>query len=629
MWNVQALNEEMAAEEARELEEQEKEQEVAGEEGGIALDQIDGGLPERDDDHMSLDYEDNDPDLLDCSNEAFIDLEDSTHQNVQEGTSPQDHDSMDEHDARASLQSRKLHSESDLNAANAYIEYNHADENPNDNRTPSEYDVSDMVLGLWAESSNLSGSSWSALVEGLKYMARVGTLSDIVANLPLSLKTQQKRLRKYLPTPEVHCRELALDQRTISPQGPSTIKVHFLDHKELLTQLLSSKLVYEDMYFGPAIRTDQCTEPWHGEAWAESIRAASGILPNYPGLSEAIFQSDSIVYCNDNADNLIGRVSRIWQTPEKEWLLEVQSIRYLTDISAYCLFEEVVELIPVTAVLRRKRLLMPGPNDDSDFAAVEGTICKIASNKDGVITFRPAQHRWRLLAEGELLAFGRSYLQKKFVRTRPDQVILSVPEFHFCDGFALFRSLYKTCEGFYFVPANLSYAQRRKQHNWLTLCLTPYGSHFRDIIECLAHASGPLSAGCSARLTIDGKCQETFICGFLLAGLGDMVQQSKSLGVKGIASDKPCPRCLIKHDNLDNLSYDLVSHSRYDDLMEFVRYTADQASTETKREQILKEYSLMPEASPWTAMSLGLVPFRQFCVDLNHSELKGTLWIPN
>lgn len=74
---------------------------------------------------------------------------------------------------------------------------------------------------------------------------------------------------------------------------------------------------------------------------------------------------------------------------------------------------------------------------------------------------------------------------------------------------------------------------------------------------------------------------------------------------------------------MSNLNYDITLNSRYDDLMEYTRMRSTRAPTQEARKAILKEYGLLDDPSPWTSCFPGLVPFRQFAVDANHTELKG------
>lgn len=502
------------------------------------------------------------------------------------------------------------------------------------NPTSAVYDKFYLAMGLWAEQHDISTLGWNSLIECLRLLISdagddASAVISKILSLPLSLSTLQKQFRYHLPLAKLYSQKLQINTKTTNPQKPPTAQAHYFDHFELLQRLLNTSSVLEEMYFGPALWVHARSEPWHGDAWAESIRCASGKLPRYPAdLHEAIFQSDTVVL--DNLD--LARVLRIWWLNDS-WRLEVQMIKALDIVSVnditptasrWSLQEDSIRYIQVSSILRRKRIDFPGTTIKEDTCPSEGTIALISNNRGHT---RPPYQRWRLLAEGELIQFGRQLLQKKFVQRHTEQVIMCVPELHYCDGFAVYRTMWKSSSGFYMLPANLNSNARSHQRNWHTLTLAPFGAEFNDIVYCLAQASAPLAQGLQAQINCKTGSQDALICGFLLAGIGDMVQQSLSLGVKAVSADKPCRCCLIRKQELHNLSYDIVERARYDDLMEFVRLKANVSATIKSRQSILDDYSLLPDPSPWSVCFPGLVPYRQYAVDVNHSELKGRVII--
>lgn len=501
-----------------------------------------------------------------------------------------------------------------------------SDEPPGSTSNPTVYDKFYLRMALWAITFDITTKCWTSLVECLQSAVKgEENLSDCLIMLPVTLSILTGHLRRHLPLAKLYAKEVPVKRKTTDPQRPTIALLHYFNHSEIVKLLLETESVWKQMHFGAAKFATVRSEAWNRDAWAESIRAASAELPFYPQSSEAVFPSDTLLYCDNTSQIQMGRVLRIWtehlqdDDSQWQWRLEIQLLNELPD-KTWVLLEDCLHVVRPEQLMHRRRVLFPGPaeeTDRSDTCPVEGKISCIQYKGSKQ---RPAFQRWRTLAEGEIMTYGRKYLQDNFVRRGSGRKIMVVPQFHYSDGFAIYRTMWKSSAGFYMIPANLPQHARRKQSNWRTLTLTPFGVEFKSAVECLAPASARLARGYTE--VLHGN-EEVFVSAFLLCGLGDMPQQSQSPGVKSLGADKPCPRCLIRKKDLHNLEYNLNLNSRYDDLMEYTQFRAQNAETARAAQAILNDYSLQDEACPWALCFPGMVPFRQFAVDVNHSELKG------
>jgi hypothetical protein len=63
--------------------------------------------------------------------------------------------------------------------------------------------------------------------------------------------------------------------------------------------------------------------------------------------------------------------------------------------------------------------------------------------------------------------------------------VRSLPIILFIDDFGVHRNMYRAIKAFYWIPANLPYAERRKIANVFTYCLGPQRANVEDIVHNL------------------------------------------------------------------------------------------------------------------------------------------------
>lgn len=407
-----------------------------------------------------------------------------------------------------------------------------------------------MTVALWAATSSVTTSDWSALCEILQPL-RLG--------LPAAKKTLTVSLAAELPTLEILVQQSKVDASRVHPQGLAEKPIYYFDLASVIVRsVLDIPRLKEKLYFGPALRQSNGgrSELWHGDAWAESIRATSGDLPRYPREQYlAIFPSDFIEYCSQDTPKL-ARVARIWKAGS-EFQLEVQAVTQSPTTGKYILIESPTALLTPGCILRRLKFTYLNCSGDLSDKQVEfGVIESVHSDRN---LPRTPDRRHQILAEGELQFYGRDYMQKHFVY-RGGAKILCVPILLFCDGFALYRTIYKSCMGYYICPANLPLEERRLQTNWHTLALGPFGATFSAVVDCLGVAGRKLAEGLLLKVRLYPNPLK--LTSFLLAGIGDMPQQAQSLGIKSQNSLTPCQRCFIPREEMSNLQYDCATNYR-------------------------------------------------------------------
>lgn len=505
-----------------------------------------------------------------------------------------------------------------------------------------------LFFSLWAQSTDVTVHQYRSLVQGLKrYLPNVPEIS----RLPDSLTTLKKYVRQHLPLSRMYWRNIKLDQSKTDIRSQPEGKVHYFDMEEIVKNILKSDTLLTKMYFGPAIWMGEAprSELYHGSDWSESICACSGEFPFYRDTAgEAMFQSDCVrmssTFSNSGSEHL-GRIRGIWKKDDT-FLLQVDPILKIGSITGeiggamhedepplptdFCIVEDDSMWVSPDEILDRVRLSfepLTAKEAASEQLSIYGKVTRVYVSKgktgleDATPYFRMIFKRWRTIGESEIQTYGRRFLQEHFVhRGSPESnPIRCLPHILFCDGFALLRTMYRSCCGFYLCMANMPLEERRKQQNWHTVTLTPFGSNFADVVSCLAKAGQRLARG--TWMTLHSK--KFRISSFLLAGLGDMPQQASNTGSKSQMAVNPCRCCFISKLNANNLDYDISEWARYDQFVENLRYQARQLRSQLKRSEFFTDWGLAENPSPWLPVYPALVAMKQFAIDVNHSELKG------
>ncbi|KAI1131426.1 hypothetical protein F5Y10DRAFT_262185 [Nemania abortiva] len=153
----------------------------------------------------------------------------------------------------------------------------------------------------------------------------------------------------------------------------------------------------------------------------------------------------------------------------------------------------------------------------------------------------PICHTHPPRAELELKAYGRElYADKWDSAVSGNLPVVSFPMLTFIDGFGVYRNSYRTLMGFYFTPAALKADERLRPGSIFPLVLGPHASDFGDVIAALR-----TMAYADHGIVEDINGQDTRICAFTMAYIGDMPQQAENSGLKGPRATRFCRFCNI------------------------------------------------------------------------------------
>ena len=518
-----------------------------------------------------------------------------------------------------------------------------------------------LALGLWCEKIGLSRMSYvmhREVVSLLKASAAeqqedrsASELAealgeDVIESLPLKLDTLKKRIRRHMPLLKIYRKALPViihKQPSIAAKLKGNYQrqriermawQYWFDPMDLITTILSATKLRAKMHFGMAHLVDNPTELWHSNAWGSSIRAVSGdicrtrrgdlIIPGdilrikSGSDADTTFKYGRVIFIGRNyTENALiaGEVTVTIQSilSNDDLMLDDFDIDRLDNHELFLLDDETSHA-PISSIDQHIPVHMDREYDgDEEQFYNDGRfyIRRVLSLFRRRV--RPLRQLHPTRGELEVEYFGRDWLAEAF--SKP---LLSLPCFLFVDDFGVHRNMYRSLKAFYLIPANLPYKERRILANVFTVTLGPHGAHLKDVIGAFGKAIRALDRG----QTLDINGEQTTVCAFIMAFLGDMPQQADNAGFSRHNAVMGCRTCLCSKSDRDNLNYDVIVNGRYH--WDTVRQR-DQAQDLSKKEQkaFVQETGIKIESSPMTrlAPSLDLVLSRPY--DSPHSEWRG------
>ena len=452
-----------------------------------------------------------------------------------------------------------------------------------------DLDVFQMALGVWCQDATITRQQYSSLLEVL---ALLEDKAQIQA-LPKSIETLRRKTQTRLPLMKVRKQRIPLNSAKLPTAGSAFSStpmdwLYWFDPAHLIATVLASKEFKAKMHFGMAQLVDSPKELWHSPSWGGSIRACSGEFA-YCGprsSKQPIFPSDVVHYkCANKACSVVhlGRVYTIGRDFSKfaavpgDITLQVQALRraYELDfnwrsIFAYekmrfplqhkeliCIEDEFHYVLQEDIISIEVNVCLDYIFDDlnpidSRVGRYDSFIIRRIFNR-GKMLLRPLNLSSPIRGELEIVEFGRQYL----IDTLTNSV--SVPLMCFMDAFGLYRNMYRSLLGIYFIFAGLTVNERKRRSNVFPLTFGPHGSELKAICDTLKPGIAALDRGLSMK--INGE--EQVVCAFIMVWLGDMPQQQDNSGFKRQHATRGCRFCTISAEARDQLDFDVITQGRY------------------------------------------------------------------
>lgn len=407
-----------------------------------------------------------------------------------------------------------------------------------------DLDIFQMALGLWCQDAAITRQQYSSLLEVL---ALLDDKAQIKA-LPKSIETLRRKTQSRLPLMKIRKQRIPLLAAKLPTAGPRfssapTDWLYWFDPSHLIATMLASSEFKTKMHFGMAEYVDSPKELWHSPSWGGSVRACFGNFAHCG--QQPIFPSDIVVYSCGNEQcekRHLGRVHTVGKDYSKfanragDVTLQVQGLRLKEELDPsweqsfapdklrfplqkkelICIEDEFSYLLEEQIIALEMNVCLDYSFDDINpidprVGRYDTYIIRRIFNKRTML-LRPLNLSPPIRGELEIKEFGRQYLIDTLTSS------ISVPILCFMDAFGLYRNMYRSLLGIYFIFAGLSVKERKRRSNVFPLTFGPHGSELRDICEALKPGIAALDRGLNIR--INGQNQ--VVCAYIMAWLGDM-----------------------------------------------------------------------------------------------------------
>ena len=511
-----------------------------------------------------------------------------------------------------------------------------------------DLDVFQMALGLWCQDAAIARQQYSSLLEVLALLQDTAQ----VQALPKSIETLCRKTQSRLPLMKIRKQRIPLVTAKLPTAGRAFSSMpmdwlYWFDPTYLISTILSSEEFKAKMHFGMAEFVDSPKELWHSPSWDASIRACSGDFA-YCGLrssNQPVFPSDAVYYkcANKNCSRVhLGRVYTVGRDFSKFALqpgnitLQIQALRRVDELDSnwdsifafnkmkfslqskelICIEDEFHYVLQEDIVSIELNVCLDYTFDDlnpidSRIGRYDTFIIRRIFNK-GKMLLRPLNLSPPVRGELEIAEFGQKYL----ITTLTSSIL--VPILCFMDAFGLYRNMYRSLLGIYFIFAGLPVKERKRRSNVFPLTFGPHGSELKDICDALKPRLAALDRGLS--LEING--QKQVVCAFIMAWLGDMPQQQDNLGFKRQNAARGCRSCTILSEARDHLDFDVVLQGRYHHSTLALREKEKQL-TKSAWKAFCTEWGLAETQSPVATLTPALDIIRTCPTDPAHSEYAG------
>jgi hypothetical protein len=496
-----------------------------------------------------------------------------------------------------------------------------------------------VAFALFCDLYKITRAAYSVFVS-------IATLAspDSLSKLPKSLSTLKKWTYSQLPLAKLHNTDIEVATIKLPAGRPARdepeVKMHYFNKSEILTRMLSNPTIFNRMYFGFQLLSDNPLDLWESRLWGESILSTSGRCAYFPNTTEPLLPGDSIIYketasISECQTELLrfGKIQQVCLDNRKtspsngELVVVVQPILAFSQLPStlqlvlqafklrYFLVEDETISIPVARICQRATIFYHDDMVEDSKEANYNTIhpetlpayvqVTHIVNVLGAVNSRPISLRHELLAEAELRVYGRSKLLE-LLQPKRSRKVISIPTVTFIDGFTAFHKVQLSILGVYTVPANLPLRDRLSPKNLFPLTLGPMGSNTTHAAEILRKTEKQLAGGFNT--IING--QEVSIISFDIAKTGDMPQQNENCALNSHRAARSCRMCHVLDIQRSDSQYDIHQNGRYLDREDATRVKALSFKTQTARQDHLKDWGLKPHRSIWIENQPALLPNR-------------------
>ncbi|PKK70661.1 hypothetical protein RhiirC2_866056 [Rhizophagus irregularis] len=186
--------------------------------------------------------------------------------------------------------------------------------------------------------------------------------------------------------------------------------------------------------------------------------------------------------------------------------------------------------------------------------------------------------------------------------------ILSNPQLHehmyfgpdiYIDKFGPFRNAYHGIGGIYLQIGNMPQILRQKLKNHFLIGFIPFSASCDEVLQPLINDIQDLEHGYELEISN----QTVWVTGGLGVITSDLPEGNEQSGIKNHNAHYGCRNCMIHHNNLHDITFDIVKYARYHHITTSHFEDISNAKTQAEREILSTQYGIREKPSSFDSIS--------------------------
>ncbi|CAB4432728.1 unnamed protein product [Rhizophagus irregularis] len=407
-------------------------------------------------------------------------------------------------------------------------------------------------------------------------------------DVPISLATI-KKYRDGLPLLPFKGHTVSLNNRNTPSTSKSTGQALIFPLKDILHRILANLQLREHMYFGPGIYCENKCEIWHRELWHKS-----------PLFGEISIRLNNVVYG-------LGDFITYYDVRTSEtYYGRIISILHIDDSQDMCIkIECILEFDSLSSILKSKHRKVA--SQDGCLWMTDDTLiikpANIISKVDIWLTdISEPSNFSHFITEIVYYINGRWITRPIDLRHHhPVEYITiqnppsNLPTYRFfldiyIDKFGPFRNAYHAIGDIYLQIDNMKQILRQKLKNHFLYGFIPYAAASDEVLQPIIKDIQELER----EYELEINNQRVWVTGGLGVITSDLPEGNEQAGVKNHNAYYGCRNCMIHHNNLHDISFDIAKYGRYHHKTTLQFAEVRNAQTQTERDFLTMEYGRTP-----------------------------------
>ncbi|GBC46181.2 hypothetical protein GLOIN_2v1792200 [Rhizophagus irregularis DAOM 181602=DAOM 197198] len=169
----------------------------------------------------------------------------------------------------------------------------------------------------------------------------------------------------------------------------------------------------------------------------------------------------------------------------------------------------------------------------------------------------------------------------------------------YIDKFGPFRNAYHGIGGIYLQIGNMPQILRQKLKNHFLIGFIPFSASCDEVLQPLINDIQDLEHGYELEISN----QTVWVTGGLGVITSDLPEGNEQSGIKNHNAHYGCRNCMIHHNNLHNITFDIVKYARYHHITTSHFEDISNAKTQAEREILSTQYGIREKPSSFDSIS--------------------------